>query len=139
MIKSKNNGKLPEGYKGAREISYDEKWRNNHKARVANKDKKAENVWALASSQAQLAAHSTEDEGSDFSASELPTIAQNGGIVAARTRQDAIDTHNNLVNELNDQVWEPVKMGTRIEDAIVKPKKQFPISRIQTCGQGLPD
>ena len=47
-IKAKNNGKLPERYKDAREIAH-EKWRSNKKARVANKDEKAENVRALAS------------------------------------------------------------------------------------------
>ena len=73
-IRAKNNGKLPEGYKGAREIAY-EKWRSNQKARRANKDKKADNVRALASAKAQLAAHNTEDEDSDFSEFELPAIA----------------------------------------------------------------
>ena len=92
-IKAKNSGKLPEGYKGAREIAYGNR-RSNQKARIANKDKKAKNVRALASSLTQLAAHHTGDEDSDFSESELPAIAQNGGIVAALTRQEAIDTHN---------------------------------------------
>ena len=93
-IKWKNNGKLPEGYKGAREIAY-EKWRSNQKARTANKDTKAENVRALALSMAaQQTAHHTEDEDSDFSESELPAIAQNGSIVAALTRQEAVDTHD---------------------------------------------
>ena len=84
-IKAKNNGKLPGGYKGAREIAY-EKWRSNQKARVANEDKKSENGRALASSQAQLPTHHTEDEDSDFSECELPAIAQNEGLVAALTR-----------------------------------------------------
>ena len=67
-----------------------EEWRSNQKARIANKDK-AENVRALASAKAQHAAHHSEDEDSDFSESELPATAQNGGIVAALTRQEAIE------------------------------------------------
>ena len=69
--------------------------------------------------------HHTEDEDSDFSESELPAIAQNGGVVTALTRQEAVDKHNMLVNELDDQVWEPVKMGTKLEDAIIKPENPF--------------
>ena len=90
-IKGNNNSKLPEGNNGAREIAY-EKWRRNQNARIASKGKKADNVRALASSQAQLAAHHTKSEDGDFSESELPAIAQTGGIVAALTRQEAIDT-----------------------------------------------
>ena len=32
------------------------------------------------------------------------TSVQNGSIVAALTRQEALETHNKLVNELDDQV-----------------------------------
>ena len=135
-IKAKNNGKLPEGYKGAREIAYG-KWRSNQKACIANNDNQAKNVRALASAKAQLAAHNTEDEDSNFSEFELPAIAKNEGIVAALTRQEAIETHNTLVNELDDQIWEPVKMGTRLEDAIIKPKSQLPDRSNSNMWSGL--
>ena len=124
-IKAKNIGKLPEGYKGAMEIAY-EKWRSNQKARIAGKDEKIQNVPALASSQAQLAAHHTEDGDSDLSESELPAIAQNGGTVAALTKQEAVETRVKLVNEFENQTWEPVRMCTRLEDAIIRPKNQLP-------------
>ena len=45
-IKAKHDGKLPGGYKGAREIAY-EKWRNNQKTRANGKG--SESVKALAS------------------------------------------------------------------------------------------
>ena len=136
-IKARNNGKLPEGYKGAREIAY-EKWRSNQKARTANKDKNAENVKALALSKAaQQAAHHTEDEDSDFSESELPAIAQNGGMVAALTRQEAVETRNQLIDEIENQTWKPVRMGTRLEDAIIRPKNQLPDRSNSNMWSGL--
>ena len=100
--------------------------------------KKAENVRALASARAtQQAAHHTEDEDSDFFESELPAIAQNGGIVVALTSQEAVETHNKLVNEIENQTWEPVRMGTRLEDAIIRPKKQLPDRSTSNMWSGL--
>ena len=120
----KNNGKLLEGYKGARENAY-ETLRSNYNVHT-NMDKKAENVLALASVKAQQAAHHTENKHNDFPESEVPAIAQNGNTVAALTRQETIETHNKLVNEMDGQMWKPVKMGTRLDDATTKPKSQFP-------------
>ena len=113
------------------------KKRPSSKIRNANKDNKAENVRALASAQTQLAAHHTEDEDTDFSESELPAIAQKGGIVTALTKQEPTDTHDKLVNELDDQVWEPVKMGPKLEDAIINPKNPFPNQSNSNMWSGL--
>ena len=44
----------------------------------------------------------------------------------ALTRQEAVDTHDKLINEIESQPWEPVRMGTRLEDAIIKSKDQLP-------------
>ena len=67
----------------------------------------------------------TEDENSDFFESELLAIAQNGGIVAALTRHDAIDTHNSLVVESGNLVWEPVKMSTDSKMQLLSRRTRF--------------
>ena len=69
--------------------------------------------------------------------SGLPATAQKGGLVAALTRQKAIDAHNNLVSELDDQVWEPVKMGNKLEDAIIRPMNLFPDRSNSNMWSGL--
>ena len=43
----------------------------------------------------------------------------------ALTRQYAIDKHNELVKETTETTWEPVSMGTRLEDARVQPNTSF--------------
>ena len=73
-LKEKNGGKPPDGYKGAREIAY-EKWRNNQKKR--SDSQQSGHIKALASGD------DTCEEDSDFSESELPTMANYAPIIAA--------------------------------------------------------
>ena len=72
-IKAKHDGKLPDGYKGAREIAY-EKWRNNQYGRAAKGPDQVKTLAAAASDNA--------DDDSDFSESDLPA----NGICAALTQ-----------------------------------------------------
>ena len=62
-LEAKHGGKLPDSYKGAREIAY-EKWRNNQKARMESQQRSGQ-VKALTTGD------ETCDEDSDFSESEL--------------------------------------------------------------------
>ena len=62
-LKAKHGGKLPDSYKGAREIAY-EKWRNNQKAGMESQQRNGQ-VKAL------TAGDETCDDNSDFSETEL--------------------------------------------------------------------
>ena len=97
-IKDDNGVKLPEGYKGVREVAY-EKWRNNQKNRTAGKQHSAAQIKALKQEP------DTASEDSDFSESELMPIINSSGIACG--------------------LWEPVTKGTKLEDAIVRPKATY--------------
>ena len=76
-IKANHDGKLPDGYKGAREIAY-EKWCNNQKTRANGKGSESMKAHA---SMPDISSR-CDDSDSDFSESELPA----SGVIAALTQ-----------------------------------------------------
>ena len=101
-IKAKNGGKVPDGYKGVREIAY-EKWRSKQRSKVNKNDAKKNGVVKTLSEPLGKAIQQPIDDehydsDSDFSESELP-----------------MSTSVHSQRALTSHVWEPVSRGsTRI-------------------------